>query len=144
MTRVPEKITLVNQDDNKSCSMACIAMVTGKPLDLVRGQLLSNCGLTPGMDSMEILKGLSYYQVLGVPVPFTEKLYLGDIYILTVKSKNEGKEFCNAFHHIVGDFRSGEAEIYDPQNGRNEKEYYTEDDYYQIEAIKIIDIHGEK
>jgi len=44
---IPKIIIEVQQDDNKSCALACIAMLTGRELNVVRHAVEASLGITP-------------------------------------------------------------------------------------------------
>jgi len=131
---IPNKINLVNQDDNVSCVLACVAMLTGKKLVQVRTGAIK-IGLTPPLNVIEQAKLLATFKLAWTPT-IEEVIYKGNIYILKVSSLNT----IAGQHSIIADCRSGEIEIFDPQNGVKDKNFYTVDNFKNFSTpVRIID-----
>lgn len=111
------KIKLVNQIDDKTCVAACMAMIAGVSIERVL-KITEDIGEPPFSEETSMI-GLTQLKVL--PRRQLENQILhGRIYIADVPSLN----FLGTMHAVVLDFRDI-FEVYDPQNGREGKKFYT-------------------
>ena len=116
---VVKNIDLVNQKDDLSCTIACVAMLSGYSFDYVRKIAKHNSLIAP-LNTIETLQLLCEVKVLGMHKP-DEILESGDLYLLTVPSLNSV-----GFHNIILDLREGLKNVFDPQKGRENKRFYTQ------------------
>lgn len=116
---VLETMKLVQQKDDYSCGVACIAMVTGKPYDEVRALVSEHSiGLHPrDVDFLLGQLGVEYsrlmYPELCKCVP----------HIITVPSLN----IVGGLHYVVADVSEGVLCVLDPQRGREGRKFYAYD-----------------
>lgn len=138
VTNISKEIKLVNQDDDVSCSLACISMITGKNLSSVR-MIAGEMGITAPCNNLEFLRILTAFKVLGVSVDtYDETMYENHLYKIVVPSLNSKR----GTHAIIADTRHGELRIYDPQQDRKGKDFYTTENLKSWSSpIRIIDIY---
>ena len=130
------RIELVNQDNDVSCALACIAMLTGEPLEKIRHHAESVFGIKPPVKMKDVVKLLTYYNFFCHQTPAYEPLYTGYIYLLSVRSLN-----TTGVHSILLDARETKEIVYDPQKGVKGKRYYSDsNDLNYLDALKLIDI----
>jgi len=134
---IPEKIKLINQKDDISCTLACVAMVTGKKMGTIK-MAAEELGIKPPCDNLEFLRLLTFFQVLGIPNNVSDEMIYSDaLYKVSVPSINSKR----GLHAVVIDTRHGDIRVYDPQRGREGKEFYTAENIKSFSSpIKIIDI----
>jgi len=109
------KISLVNQQDDKSCVVACIAMITGKPYEEIRACFKEDdIPVYPHAQDAVLCK---YGFVTKRNT--LQSLYPHGIYILSVPSLNTPAQM----HAVVLD--TTDYVIYDPQQGRPDRKFYT-------------------
>lgn len=112
----PKDIQLINQPDDDSCVVACIAMITCMPFEMVRS-LFKSVPVSVE-DECKVLS------TLGVYAEYNRKIanWTNSVYLLTVPSLN-----CpGGLHEIVLIIDSqGLCKILDPQSGREGKKFYT-------------------
>lgn len=111
-------MNLVQQKDDKSCTSACLSMLTGIPYDAVFETFSEGWhehNYTP--DKFLDDHGVTY--VLNSS-PYNTTLWHGGVYLLTVPSLN----YDGALHHIIADYREEELKILDPNQGREGYRHY--------------------
>lgn len=141
MSIVPFPLKLVNQDDDKSCSAACIAMLLDTSLESIRIMLRRRFGLAPPLTSLQVAKALCCGEVYALPEnPISPVLVGGHLYIVSVKSLN----ITGGMHHVIVDMRCDPPQLLDPQNGRPDRQFYAADmDLNTLEVsevLRIIDV----
>lgn len=108
---------LVNQIDDKTCTSACIAMITGEPIE----EVISKFHKDYFTGRQRVSDYLRRKGLFARDMTSTERyMAFNAIYILCVPSLNQQA----SFHSIVADTRDT-VEIHDPQKGREGKKYYT-------------------
>ena len=133
---LPKNINLVNQDDMRSCSLACIAMVTDHSVSTVRASAQSILNIKAPCTDFEVIKLLCFYRLYGVGCLPHEMLDSENVYIVSTNSLNS----ANGFHHVICDLRGGDFICYDPQFKRAGKKYYKKsgEGLKIINAIKVL------
>ena len=111
-------MTLIRQQDDFTCGVACAAMVADVPFEVARAKADAFIRLN-GLGTREMGKLL---RMLGVR--FTRKrfpeLNRTVPHIVVVPSLNvQGGQ-----HYVVMDLTDGYLQVYDPQQGRAGKKYY--------------------
>ena len=113
------KIKFVQQPGDFGCGIACVAMVTDRGYEEAEYLVLNK---EAGMfdEQVEMLLGrLKYYGETGK----VSQAPPGGLYMLVVPSLN----IKGGSHYIVLDYRDEDApKIYDPNKGREGKEFYCE------------------
>lgn len=111
-------INFVQQPTDITCTSACLAMLTGKSIDLVIGE--SHEGwCNNSTDPVNYLLKYGINLIINTK-PFKRTMEWGFVYLLTVPSLNvEG-----GLHHIVVDLTTENGTVLDPNRGRHGKEYY--------------------
>lgn len=110
------EIKHVQQQDDKSCVIACIAMITGKSFeDIYKIAKEVPCG-EEEQNKLLVLNNI-------YPKRFLDNtLYINKRYIVSTPSLN----FPGIMHCIVIDTNSnGSISVYDPQKDVKDKKYYT-------------------
>jgi hypothetical protein len=113
-----QKIKHVQQDDDKSCTLACIAMVTGASYAELKKNVMQVP--VPHSEVDRLLYANGMYPLRSV---YTT-LFAGKTYIVAVPSLN----FKGGMHSIVvqtGETPEDPFVILDPQEGREGREFYT-------------------
>lgn len=111
---------LVKQTTDWDCAFACIAMVCGVSLD----DVMDVAGVTRPPLLNEEMRIIAHFQCLPTQV-LDSALYTNRVHIVTVPSLN-----FEALNHAIVLTTSDEGEdakVYDPQNGRKDKKFYTQD-----------------
>jgi len=115
------EIKLVQQSTDNGCMSACIAMVLDLPLDEVMEAFHDD------YHEGEI-RAEDYIRMRGVDVELLfaagSRVYSDQLYIVSVPSLN--LEGIN--HVVVMDTRNNETKVFDPNEGREGKRYYTKVD----------------
>ena len=114
------KIDIVNQIDDKTCVAASMAMVAGVPIERVFEVMEAIS--KPPYSEHDAMKGLVKLGVLPIQVLGREFPHAA-LYIATVPSLNN----IGGTHSIVIDLRHDEMEVFDPQNGRLDRKFYTKE-----------------
>lgn len=109
----------------KSCVVACIAMVTGRPFEEVECDVLTQGMAVPMIPDayMDFLVQKNMFPMpvsANAPNPFI----FGQLYLVTVASLNH----MSGLHMVVIDYRGDYPKVYDPQEGRDGK-FLTSDDW---------------
>ena len=106
----------VRQLTDVDCGMACLAMVSGIPIERLAERFESE----RGMSKRELCDAL---RDIGVPhrVSLYNELNFGSAYIATVVSLNNP----NGMHWVVLDFRCWRKLVYDPREGCEGKRFYS-------------------
>lgn len=112
------EIKLVNQVDDKSCMAACMAMVAGVTIEKVF-EVMQDIHATP-YSEYEAMIGLVRLGVLPIQI-IGREFPRADLYMVAVPSLNNP----GGTHAIIIDLRHGCMEVFDPQNGRPDRKYYT-------------------
>jgi hypothetical protein len=122
---IPSRIKLVNQDDNVSCVLAGVAMVTGVSLSMIR-ERCKILNIWPPLNTFDQCRLLVFCGIFPVMQNIDcESLIEGNVYAVTVPSLNTKG---HGLHSIIVDTRNeGDIQIFDPQNGIEGKDFYTED-----------------
>lgn len=118
ISKVPEKIKLVTQWDQKSCSLACVAMLCGAPQSLVVN-VAERLGIRTPTTSLDFRRIMTAFGVMTTP-QVAEELFDGFIYKVTVPSLNVAR----GLHSVIIDCRGDAFQVFDPQNGNEGKEFY--------------------
>lgn len=121
---IPKIIQHVQQVDKKSCVHACIAMVTGNPIEDIlsafpRPGTMSNVGIY-----------LAKNGIWMIPRSSVTPMNYGFVYIIDTPSRNH----LGLVHSIVLDLRDSDTPLcFDPQKGREGKEFYTVEGFFTEE-----------
>ena len=109
---------IVNQDDDKSCMLACVAMISDKTLTEIRSLYKGNIPLSD-RELFDLVESLE----LAIYSERYNEIHRNSVYIIVVPSLN----ITGGTHGIVVDTRGGEMRVFDPQHGRKGKKWYTTD-----------------
>jgi hypothetical protein len=138
-----KEISLVSQaKDSNDCVLACVAMLTGKSIEELRGQLPEETDHESGYSSFEEEFLLLTNKIYSVTLTPSWILY-GAVYLVSVPSKNQER----ALHRIVLDCRDPDNLIcFDPQTGNvDENKLYTGNEvifdtcYCEVKLIAGVD-----
>lgn len=113
------EITLVNQIDDCTCIPACMAMISGFKLEDVL-HIMEDIRKPPYSEH-ETMIGLVRLKVLPIQI-LGRVLKPFHLYMAMVPSLNA----IGVIHAIVIDVRDGNLKVFDPQNGRTDKKFYTD------------------
>lgn len=136
-----DQIQHVQQPTPFSCVPTCISMVTGVSLDKILEMTANPKAFDRGWSAEQELAILVQLDIL--PVYDNLKRYDFDsIYLVTVASLN--LERSN--HRIILDLRDkADRTVYDPNEGREGKLFYTDHDYRQgrmpkTDVVRLVDV----
>lgn len=101
-------IELIEQNDNKGCQCACLAMLSGLPLEKLEDRHLTDL-VTGQVRFHEV--ALKYGVVVKTPDNL-ENIYNDHIYVLIVPSGAR-----NELHMVLVDTRFNTVTVYDPSRG---------------------------
>lgn len=138
--KVSANIKLINQDDDTSCVLACLAMLTGTSMKVAR-ESARELRMTCPLNDLEFLRLLALHGLLGIRQA-EDNLFGGELYKVCVPSLN----FAAGFHAVIIDLRELHTpKLYDPQNGREGRKFYGMDlslgeGLKYISAIRIVDV----
>lgn len=123
---IPNPIKHVCQPDNISCTSACLAMLTGIPIQQILNEFhigwTQGKQITPIQYLTEKRDAGESDVVMDLHLTYGDTLWPGGVYLLTVPSLNT----VGHFHHIVFDWRDDENPlVLDPNQGRSGKRYFT-------------------
>ena len=120
INELDDGIKLINQNET-DCSLACIAMVGRTTLEEVHNAFPEFNGV--GTTNKELITVLDRLKILHI-VYASDSLFYGRLYIVTVPSVNK----CGNTHNIVViNHEDGNSIILDPNEGRKNKKFYSED-----------------
>jgi ABC-type bacteriocin/lantibiotic exporter with double-glycine peptidase domain len=137
-------MVFVQQEDDYSCGIACLAMVSGLSFSEVFSRCKSFFASEHGIGSRELDVSLRHLKI-----SYSRKLYphfpKTCLYIMTVPSLN----IVAGNHFVVVDLRDAVWTVYDPQRGREGKKFYAEtiksQDGIQISGYsEVVQILGPK
>ncbi len=118
---IPVSIQHVTQPSKHSCMAACLAMVTGLPVEYVRQRLPEPA------NADECTRFLAHHQVR-TELLREDQLWAGHLYIISLCSLN----LPGQLHAAVLDWRDEQAPaLYDPNFGREGKLTVSLDDFMQ-------------
>lgn len=109
---------LINQINDESCVHACLAMVTGASVLELWGRY--PFPLTPKQELTILIEGRAW------PIaqnPFDNQFPFCGVYLVSVPSLN----VPGVLHRIVVTASETEIRCFDPQRGREGKQFYSED-----------------
>lgn len=122
------EIQLVNQINDQSCVHACISMVTGKPIEEYWERY------PKALSADEELILLIESKIFPVPVHLHTLNYMPfyGCYFITVPSLN-----CQGLNHrlLVQATTQDDWIFYDPQTGREGKQWYSKDGFSPFDEI---------
>ena len=131
-----QKIVHQKQIDDKTCTSACIAMLTGRSIEEIIKDFHEDF-----LDDK--IYASSYLQAQGFKVRTypseVKNLVYGFVYLLAVPSLN----IPGGLHSIIADIREKDKDpvIYDPQEGREGKKFYkwkdADGDGYPVKGFVI-------